>query len=165
MNRLAKYFLALFLVITLFLNACDDLHFSETYEGKVIKVSDGDSLNIIQQGKVIRVRLAEIDAPEYKQPFWKKSRNALEGHVAGKTVLVEEFDRDQYGRIVGHIYVDDLWVNGALVKDGFAYVYERYAVSQKLFQYQTKAEKERRGIWKLPENQRIRPWEWRKKNR
>jgi endonuclease YncB( thermonuclease family) len=165
MKTYMKFLLVFFLVITIFLNACDNFHFTETYEGKVVKVLDGDSINILQQGKVIRVRLAEIDAPEYRQPFWKKSRNALEGHVAEKSVVVEEFDRDQYGRVVGHVYVDDLWVNGELVKNGFAYVYERYAVSQKLFRYQKTAEQNKKGIWKLPESQRIKPWAWRKKNR
>lgn len=164
MNNSYPLFLKIFIVLIFSLGACDNFHFNEIHEGKVVKVLDGDSINIIQQGKVVRVRLAEIDAPEHKQPFWKKSRQALEKHVSGKNVLVEEFDRDQYGRIVGHVYVDDLWVNGELVYDGYAYVYERYAVSKKLFHYQIQAEKNKKGIWKLPENQRMKPWDWRKRN-
>ncbi len=165
MNISAFSLSVLLLVSTLFLSACENFNFTETYEGRVVKVLDGDSINIIQQGRQIRVRLAEIDAPEHKQPFSKKSRQALEGYVAGKEVLVEEFDRDQYGRVVGHIYVEDTWVNGELVKNGYAYVYERYAVSKKLYQYQAQAEKERKGVWKLPAKQRVKPWDWRNKNK
>ncbi len=155
----------LFLVLTLSLVACDNFNFNQTYEGRVIKVLDGDSINIIQHGKEIRVRLAEIDAPEHNQVFWKPSRQALESYVSDKQVIVEEFDRDQYGRVVGHVYVDGIWVNGELVKNGYAYVYERYAVSKKLYQYQIQAEKKRKGVWKLPESQRIKPWDWRKKSK
>lgn len=150
---------------TLGLTACENFSFSEIHEGKVIKVLDGDSLNIIQQGKEVRIRLAEIDAPEHGQPFWKQSRQALEGYVSGKNVSVEEFDRDQYGRIVGHVYLNDIWVNGKLVQQGYAFVYDRYAVSKKLYKYQTQAEKNKHGIWKLPENQRVKPWDWRKRNK
>lgn len=152
-------------VCLLGLSACDNFSFSEMHEGKVVKVLDGDSINIIQQGKEIRVRLAEIDAPEHGQAFWKKSKQALEDYVAGKRVTVEEFDRDQYGRVVGHVYINDSWINGALVKDGYAYVYTRYAVSKKLYEYESQAQKNNLGIWKLPESERVKPWEWRKRNK
>ncbi|MDH3609629.1 MAG: thermonuclease family protein [Gammaproteobacteria bacterium] len=152
----------LFLLVVL--AACENFSFSETHEGKVVKVLDGDSLNIIQQGKEVRIRLAEIDAPEHGQFFWKQSRQALESYVSDKNVSVEEFDRDQYGRIVGHVYLNDTWINGKLVQQGYAYVYDRYAVSKKLHEYQAQAEKNKVGIWKLPEKQRVKPWDWRKTN-
>ena len=147
------------------LTACDDFSFSETHEGKVVKVLDGDSINIMQQGEEVRIRLAEIDAPEHGQPFWKQSRRALANYVADKKVLVEEFDRDQYGRIVGHVYINDIWINGVLVQEGYAYVYTRYAVSKKLYEYEAQAAKNKLGIWKLPNSERVKPWEWRKRNK
>jgi len=96
---------SLLLLIILCLTSCENFTTAVTYQGKVVKVLDGDSINILHQGKPLRIRLAEIDAPEYSQPFWKKSKQALEGYVRGKTVEVEEFDVDQYGRVVGHVYV------------------------------------------------------------
>lgn len=154
----------LMLFLFLGLTACENFSFSETHEGKVVKVLDGDSLNIIQKGKEVRIRLAEIDAPEHGQPFWKQSRQALDSYVFDKNVSVEEFDRDQYGRIVGHVYLNDTWVNGKLVQQGYAYVYDRYAISKKLYQYQAQAEKNKVGIWRLPESQRVKPWDWRETN-
>jgi endonuclease YncB( thermonuclease family) len=152
----------LFLFYLLSLVACNDFSFNEIHEGRVVKVLDGDSINIIQQGEEVRIRLAEIDAPEHGQAFWKKSKQALENHVSGKQVSVEEFDRDQYGRIVGHVYINDIWINGALVKQGYAYVYTRYAVSKKLYKFERQAEKNKLGVWKLPKHERIKPWDWRK---
>ena len=144
--------------------ACSDFTFSNIYEGKVVKVLDGDSLIILQQGQEVHIRLAEIDAPEHGQAMWKKSKQALKNYTAGKNIIVEEFDKDQYGRIVGHVYIDDDWINGKLVQQGYAYVYTRYAVSQKLYKYEAEAENRKRGIWKLPKHERIKPWEWRKRN-
>ena len=155
---------SLLLLIILCLTSCENFTTAVTYQGKVVKVLDGDSINILHQGKPLRIRLAEIDAPEYSQPFWKKSKQALEGYVRGKTVEVEEFDVDQYGRIVGHVYVGNLWVNGELVRNGFAYVYTQYAVSKRLYEYENEAEKNKKGIWRLPEKERVRLWVWRKKN-
>ena len=158
LHQLSK--LILIFLASIFLNAC----ITQTYEGKVIKVADGDSITILHQGKKLRIRLAEVDAPEHGQPYWKKSRQALENHVLNKKILVEEFDVDQYDRLVGHVYIDDLWVNGELVRQGNAYVYTDYAVSAKLFKYQQAAKKNRLGVWQLPEQQRVKPWLWRKKH-
>ncbi|MCH8021690.1 thermonuclease family protein [candidate division KSB1 bacterium] len=127
------------------MTSCENFTTAVTYQGKVVKVLDGDSINILHQGKPLRIRLAEIDAPEYSQPFWEKSKQALEGYVRGKTVEVEEFDVDQYGRVVGHVYVGNFWVNGELVRNGFAYVYTQYAVSKRLYEYENEAEKNKKG--------------------
>ncbi len=127
------------------------------YEGTVIKVADGDSITILHEGKELRIRLAEIDAPERGQPFWRKSREALADYVAGKEVTVEEFDVDQYGRVVGHVYLGELRINSELVRGGYAYVYPEYAVSKELYEYESGAQENKAGIWKLPENERIKP--------
>jgi len=50
---------------------CGEFLHAGEYSGKVIKVTDGDFINIIYEGKPLRIRLAEIDAPERGQPFWK----------------------------------------------------------------------------------------------
>jgi micrococcal nuclease len=63
-SKIVLWFVFLFSIV-----ACEDFAFNEVYEGKVVKVLDGDSINIIQQGKEVRIRLAEIDSPERDQPF------------------------------------------------------------------------------------------------
>jgi endonuclease YncB( thermonuclease family) len=162
-----KSFFQLFLIFALaFLYVtCTDTNKAQTYEGKVIKVTDGDSINILYEGKTLRIRLAEIDAPERGQPFWKKSREALADYVAGEEVQIIEVDIDRYKRVVGQVYLGDLWVNGALVRGGFAYVYPEYATSERLYKFEREAKESKTGIWKLPENERVKPWEWRKQKR
>ena len=123
------FYLIFISALAFFCITCSDVTNALTYEGKVIKVADGDSITILHEGKELRIRLAEIDAPERGQPFWRKSKEALANYVAGKEVRVEEFDVDQYGRVVGHVYFGKLWVNGELVRGGYAYVYPEYAIS------------------------------------
>lgn len=100
----------LFFICTLafFYVTCPDIKSAQTYQGKVVKVTDGDSIYIIHEGKELRIRLAEIDALERGQPFWKKSRQALVDYVAGKEVEIVEVDIDCYKRIVGQVYVGGL---------------------------------------------------------
>ena len=165
MIKKAFFYLIFISALAFFYVTCSGVNSAQTYQGKVIQVTDGDSINILHEGKPLRIRLAEIDAPERGQPFWKKSREALADYVAGKEVTVEEVDIDRYLRIVGQVYVGDLWVNGALVRGGYVYVYPRYATTERLYEFEEEARESQAGIWKLPESERVKPWEWRKQNR
>ena len=162
-----KTFFYIFFISTVafFYVTCSDEVNAQTYEGIVVKVADGDSITILYEGKELRIRLAEIDAPERGQPFWKKSREALADYVAGKQVQVVEVDIDRYKRIVGQVYIGETWVNGALVRGGYAYVYPKYATSERLYEFERAAKENQAGIWKLPENERVKPWVWRKQKR
>ena len=142
---------------------CSDVQSTQTYAGKVIKVIDGDTIDILYDGKPLRIRLAEIDTPERGQPYWKKSRDALADYVAGKVVTVEKVDIDRWDRVIGQVYLDSLWINGELVRIGFAYVYPKYATSQRLYEYEQLAKESQVGIWVLAESEREKPWVWRRK--
>ncbi len=130
------FYLIFISVLAFFYVTCSDVAKALTYEGKVIKVADGDSITILHEGNQLRISLAEIDAPERGQPYWRKSREALAGYVAGKVVEVFEIDIDRYERIVGQVYVGDIWVNGELVRSGYAYVYPKYATSKHFYEYE-----------------------------
>ena len=163
MIKKSLFYLFFISTLAFFYVTCSDVSKALTYTGKVIKVADGDSITILHEGKELRIRLAEIDAPERGQPFWRKSREALANYVAGKEVEVVEIDVDRYDRVVGQVYLGDLWVNGALVRVGYAYVYTEYATSSRLYAFEREAKESQVGIWKLPENDRVKPWEWRKR--
>lgn len=47
--------------------ACAQAYASTTYEGKIVGVSDGDTVTVLIERRQIRVRLAEIDAPEKRR--------------------------------------------------------------------------------------------------
>jgi len=141
------------------LSSCTDV----TYQGKVTRVTDGDSLNVRTRYEPLKVRLAEIDAPEYSQPHGKIAKKALAKLIANKRVIVEEQTIDQYGRVVARLYIDKLDINAEMVKQGHAWAYREYSFDIDLYKLENEAKIAKRGLWALPESQRIPPWEWRNK--
>lgn len=47
------------------------------FTGKVVVVADGDSITVLRNRKQVKVRVADIDAPEKAQPFGNRSKQAL----------------------------------------------------------------------------------------
>lgn len=132
---------------------------------KVVSVSDGDTLKVLVDGKEQRVRLAEIDAPERDQPWGRKARNALSDKVMHKQVVVDTQYQDQYGRTVARILLDGRNINRELVSEGHAWAYRKHLKDQRLMEDERAARASRRGLWSLPESERMPPWEWRWRQR
>ncbi len=77
---------------------------ADTLTGKVVKITDGDTLYVLDANyKQHKIRLAGIDAPERRQAYGLASRKHLLSIVAGKQVTIAYQKRDRYGRIVGNI--------------------------------------------------------------
>ena len=137
--------------------------FAESYQGRGVGITDGDTFKLLVAGnRQIKVRLAEIDTPESAQPYGSKAKQELSSLIFGKTVTVNVVDIDRYGRTVGRVFADAVDVNAEMVRRGAAWVYRRYAKDQSLFRLETEAKQEKRGLWSLPEGDRIPPWEWRR---
>ena len=68
-----------------------------TLTGKVIGVTDGDTIKVLVNRQSVIVRLEGIDAPESSQSFGTKSKQALSTIVLGKTVTVKKTGEDRYG--------------------------------------------------------------------
>jgi micrococcal nuclease len=150
-------------LLTIILSLLPTLALAATYTGKVIKVVDGDTLEVLYQGAPLRVRLSEIDTPKRAQPWYRRAKEALAGKVAGEVVSVEEVDVDRYGRLVGKIWLVGRDVNREMVAEGHAWVYRKYLVDESLLNDEAAARNAARGLWSLPEAQRIPPWEWRRR--
>ena len=132
--------------------------------GKVIKVSDGDTITLLTDDKVShKVRLNDIDAPEKKQPFGSKSRDNLASYIAGETVTVKYKTKDRYGRVLGTIYFDNLDINLQQIKNGYAWVYKQYSKNQTYYKEEQKARDLKKGLW--IEKEPIAPWEFRKQKK
>lgn len=56
----------------------------EEFSGKVIGVTDGDTIKVLVNKESVTVRLEGIDAPESGQSYGKKSKEALAEIVAGQ---------------------------------------------------------------------------------
>ncbi|EEZ3767578.1 thermonuclease family protein [Escherichia coli] len=134
-------------------------------QGKVIRVLDGDTIEVLQDKqdkKPVRIRLANIDAPEKKQAFGRWSANQLKALLAAQPVTVTYTQRDRYGRIIGRVFT----TNGTdasrfMVKSGAAWVYERYNADESLPALQREAQEQKRGLW--ADSNPVPPWEWRHK--
>lgn len=135
------------------------------YRGKVVRVSDGDSLTLLVKQKEIKIRLTQIDAPEFGQPYSARSKQLLSRLVYGKQVTAKVEAIDDYGRKVSRVYVGNLDVNAEMIRQGAAWVYRKYARDESLYQLEEEAREAGRGIWGLPESQQNPPWEWRHRKR
>jgi endonuclease YncB( thermonuclease family) len=135
-------------------------------DGVVLEITDGDTLVLgSADGARIRVRLAEIDAPEMSQPYGVESKRALEEFAKDERVRVVVVDTDRYGRTVGEIYLDGVYLNAEMVRQGHAWAYTRYAKSTTIIERENEARKASRGLWALPESERDAPWIWRSERR
>lgn len=132
-------------------------------EGKVVKVSDGDTITVLDDNKVQhKVRFYGIDAPEKSQPYGEKSRENLASYIAGKNVRVDSRATDRYGRTVGVVYVGKTNVNEAQVADGFAWAYTQYG-GREFKNFENEAKSKGLGLWADKKPQA--PWEYRKNKR
>ena len=134
------------------------------FEGRVVRVSDGDTLTVLSERKEIKVRLDSIDAPELKQPYGRRAQESLAQLCASRSARVMERGQDRYGRTVGRIACDGIDANSEQVRRGMAWVFERYAPrNSPLYGLQGEARGSRRGLWADPHP--TAPWDWRLKRR
>lgn len=117
----------------------------------VTRVIDGDTIEI--EGGY-HVRYIGIDAPEKGEPFYGEATEANRNLVEGKKVYLEKDveDKDDNGRLLRYVWLDNTMVNAELVKLGYAYSYS-YPPNVKYQQYFLQLEKEARdqklGLWSL----------------
>ena len=131
--------------------------------GRVDHVADGDTLSLSADDGRVRVRLFEIDAPEHDQPGSSEARAALARKVDGKYVRIDIQTVDDYGRVVGKVWLGERDINRELVREGHAWVYRHYLEDRSLLDDEAAARQAERGLWRLPEP--MAPWEWRREGR
>ncbi len=130
--------------------------------GLVVAIADGDTLTVLNQdSQQVKVRLAEIDAPERRQPFGTRSRQSLGELCHEKRAEVRVVDVDRYKRVVGRVSCEGVDANAAQVRRGLAWVYDRYAKDENLYRLQDEARSAGRGLWS--DRDPVAPWEWRRR--
>ncbi|QGX89792.1 endonuclease (plasmid) [Escherichia coli] len=123
---------------------------SADIHGRVIRVLDGDTIEVMDSLKAVRIRLVNIDAPEKKQDYGRWSTDMMKSLVAGKTVTVTYFQRDRYGRILGQVYAPD----GMNINQFMAF-------GDVLPVLQNEARQQKRGLWSDADP--VPPWIWRRR--
>jgi len=134
---------------------------AEEFDARVIAVMDGDTVLLLRDGKKIKVRLANIDAPESDQEFGQESRQSLADKVLKKQVHVSSKAVDIYGRMIAEISVDGRSVNEAQVRSGMAWEYSHYHGNKHYLSLNREAKQARRGLWAQAARP-IAPEQWRK---
>jgi len=136
-------------------------------EVKVVGVTDGDTLVVLEGGKVQhRVRLAGIDAPEKHQAFGARAHQALASAVFRQTVKLEWHKKDRYGRLVAKVTVSERDVGLELIAAGLAWHYKAYEREQSPSDRQaysiaeSRAKQQAIGLWSA--TSAIPPWEFRR---
>jgi endonuclease YncB( thermonuclease family) len=133
---------------------------AKEYNGRVVGVSDGDTIKVLIAGnQTIKVRLAEIDAPEKSQAFGNQAKKAMSELVFNKNVRVVGINIDRYGRLVGRVYVGGLDVNAEMMKKGMAWSYTQYSTDPRFPPLEKSARKSHIGIWASADP--TPPWEYR----
>jgi micrococcal nuclease len=135
---------------------------AETFDAYVIAVIDGDTVLVLRDKQKLKLRLADIDAPEKAQPFGKQSLGHLKSRVNKKVVQVESRAIDQYGRTIATLKLDGVDLNREQVRQGMAWEYSFHHSDKAFIALQLQAQQARRGLWQQTSPQA--PWEWRKQH-
>lgn len=147
--------------LCLLLLAClANLAHAEDFTANVLAVLDGDTVLVKRTGEPVKIRLADIDAPEKTQVFGETSRRSLADMVLGKQVNIHSQAVDQYGRLVAHLSINGLDVNTEQIRRGMAWEYSHFHSNRALIALQEKAKNAPLGLW--AQNNPTPPWEWRK---
>lgn len=152
----------LFRVLAVCLLVMPGVSLGQSFTGRVVGVTDGDTLSVMRNGAAVKIRLYGIDCPEKGQPFTNRAKQFVSDLAFGKEVKVEAKGQDRYGRTIGEVFLPDgTNLNREVVKAGFAWWFRRYAPNDSnLERLETKAREAGRGLW--ADREPIPPWEWRK---
>jgi endonuclease YncB( thermonuclease family) len=144
--------------------------FAEELIGKVIKVTDGDTITALDSNnQKHKIRLKGIDAPESQQTYGDISTQSLSELVYDKEVFVNWDKKDKYYRILGKVIVDGRDINYEQLKKGLAWYYKQYEKDlsdedrKKYSEAEEWARNYTEGLW--ADSNSIPPWEFRRKRK
>jgi micrococcal nuclease len=133
-----------------------------TFTGKVIKITDGDTIVVLTDNKEqVKIRLEGIDCPESKQDFGQKAKQATADLCFGKQVNVVKSGEDRYGRTLGFVYIGDKCINKELLKQGLAWHYKYFNKDEELAKLEQESKEKKIGLWSQPNP--VAPWDYRRK--
>jgi endonuclease YncB( thermonuclease family) len=130
------------------------------WEGKVVRIVDGDTIDVLKDGKQVKIRLVAIDCPEKDQPWGKGAKQFISLLVLNKTVAVQPVDEDRYGLIVAWVFFEEINLSKALLRAGLAWHYRPYSDDSLLTALEAEAREAKKGLWS--DSFPVPPWVWRK---
>ncbi|CAM0902285.1 unnamed protein product [Alopecurus aequalis] len=126
-------------------------------------IGDGDGFTVYVK-KVAAVAVSGsykgIDAPEMNMEYGEEARNELVKLIGGKCVTINVYGTDQYGRYLGDIFCDGIFIQEEMLKRGFAWYFRTGESRPKMERWEKEAREARLGLW-LSDNPQ-KPWEWKR---
>jgi micrococcal nuclease len=120
---------------------------AEEFRGRVVGITDGDTITVLHNGRGEKVRLYVIDCPERRQAFGTRARQFTSSLAFGREVRVVVRDKDRYGRTVADVILPDgRNLNHELVKAGFAWWFRKFA-PRDIEELEKEAREAKRGLW------------------
>jgi len=124
-------------------------------QARLVRVLDGDTIEVEIEGRTYRVRYIGIDAPERGQAFYAEAASANRRLVEGKPLrLVRDVsETDRYGRLLRYVFAGEVFVNRALVEGGYAQamtVPPDVSCAGAFRAAEREARSAGRGLWDLP---------------
>jgi micrococcal nuclease len=119
----------------------------KTFDATVVRIADGDSVEIIRTGdrQPFRVRLQGVDAPELGESFSREAQLLLRQLLLDKRVNVSGRDVDRYGRLVARLVIGGQDASHALLAAGLAC--QRFAIDAALAKSESQARSAGLGFW------------------
>jgi len=136
---------------------------ASAFKARVVWVTDGDTLTVFKDGwSLEKIRIYGLDCPESDQPYGFTASMFTLWNFLFREVEITPMDRDRYGRLVARLSHEGTSVNEAIIKAGYAWVYDRYCQAGVCARYrllEKQARQAGQGLWE--ENNPIPPWRWR----
>jgi micrococcal nuclease len=131
-----------------------------TASAQVVKVIDGDTIDVSLNGKAARIRIIGIDTPETVDPrepvqcFGREASARTAELVSGKSVQLvadpTQDERDRYNRLLRYVEVDGKDLGLELIRGGYAHEYTYDVPYQRQAEYKAayrEAREKRDGLW------------------
>ena len=131
----------------------------ERFTGKVVGVTDGETISVMRDGRAVTVRLDGIDYPERGQDLGQQAKQFTSEAIFAKEVTVEVRDVDRYGRLVARVSTDRADLSLAIVRAGLAWHYKQYSSDPALARAETDARARKVSLWAHANP--IPPWDYR----
>lgn len=128
--------------------------------GRVIKVIDGDTFDVLVNKIKVRCRLANVDAPEKDQFYGLSATQEVQALTAGKMCMVSFIGTDLYQRMLVDLRIDGMALDSLLIARGCAWKNVFFATRIGLEGVEQEARKQRLGLWTC--RSPTPPWIWRK---
>lgn len=156
-KKILRYVLIiLFVIFLITIRFFEEIGFDKKPEDRFIisKVIDGDTVELMGGN---RLRLLSLDTPEKGNLYHDDAKEFLSNLTLGKTAKIEFADtrRDRYGRLLGYLYVDSIFINKIIIENGLGYLYlfkdnelDRKQIKQLLVAQQNAIDK-KIGIWSI----------------